>query len=183
MHRIRFAGLAAVLLLAACGSTPQSAPKVPSLASAPPSAPATKGGETTAGRPQIRLDSTEDETVALWDTYADCLVKHGVKELTGDGMAPAIGTHRPLDQSGEPKAAYVACAGKKPLGPPELDENLNPNYAAQWNDNVQCLRKKGVKVHVTEPGSWTYDASDTVVPDNLPELEKQCLLETFGAKK
>jgi uncharacterized protein (UPF0254 family) len=83
MHRIRFAGLAAVLLLAACGSTPESAPKVASLASTGPSATATVagGGEATAGRPQIRLDSTEEEALALWDTYADCLVKNGVKEI------------------------------------------------------------------------------------------------------
>jgi len=186
MHRIRFAGLAAVLLLAACGSTPESAPGVASLASAPPSATGTipGGAEAAAGRPQIRLDSTEEETLAFWDTYADCLVKNGVKEIKDGGAAPAIGTgRRALDQSGEPKAAYVACASKKPLGPPELDENLNPNFAAQWNDNVQCLRKKGVMVHTTEPGSWTYDASDTAVPDNLAELEQECRLEAFSARK
>jgi hypothetical protein len=179
MHRIRLAGLAALLLLGACATTEKSAPEVPSLAGTTPSASA-----PAAGRPQIRLDSTEDETLALWDTYADCLVKHGVKELKGEGMAPAIGTgRRVLDRSGEPKAAYVTCEPKKPLGPPELDENLNPNYAAQWNDNVQCLRKKGLMVHVTEPGSWTYDSSDTAVPDNAAELEKECLLEAFSAKK
>jgi hypothetical protein len=38
-------------------------------------------------------------------------------------------------------------------------------------------------VHVTKPGEWTYDSSDTPVPENQQQLERQCMLEAFGAKK
>jgi hypothetical protein len=173
----------AVLLVGACSSPAPHDAQVASLASAaPPSAAATTATDST--RPQLRLDSSDAEHDRLFTIYDDCLVAHGVKVLTGgSGEAAAVpsrGGHRPLDQSGEPKAAYVACAGKLPLQPPELDEDKNPNYAAQWNDNVRCLRSHGLMVHVTEPGSWTYDSSDTVIPDNESALEKSCLIEAFG---
>jgi hypothetical protein len=95
----------------------------------------------------------------------------------------AAGPGRRLDQSGEPKSAYVACKNKLPLQPPELDEDKNPNYAQQWNDNVRCLRRNGMKVHVTNPGEWTWDDSNGVVPANEAALEKACILEAFGGKK
>jgi len=176
------AAVLAALLLGACGSHPQSKKEVATLTggSPTPSASAAADGQ----RPQLRLDTTDEERDRLFAVYNDCLVAHGVKVLTGReqaGAAPVTdGSHRALDQSGEPKAAYVACAGKLPAQPPELDQDKNPNYNAQWNDNVKCLRAHGLMVHVTKPGEWTYDSSDTVVPDNEAELEKSCLLEAFG---
>jgi hypothetical protein len=171
----------AVLLVGACSSPVPHDAQVASLTSA---APTTAAATTDSKRPQLRLDTTDEERDRLFTAYDDCLVSHGVKVLTGRSgqaaAAPAQDGHRALDQSGEPKAAYVACAGALPLQPPELDEDKNPNYAAQWNDNVKCLRAHGLMVHVTKPGEWTYDSSDTVVPDNEPELEKSCLLEAFG---
>ncbi|GAA1645637.1 hypothetical protein GCM10009828_088160 [Actinoplanes couchii] len=142
------------------------------LASAAPAA--TTSAASSAGRPQLRLDTGDDEENRIWAAYNDCLVAKGVKVL-----AESEGARR-IDQSGEPKAAYVACQGKLPLPPPELDEALNPDYAAQWNDNVACLRAHGLKVHVTGPGSWTYDSADVVVPGNESQIQHDCLIETFG---
>jgi hypothetical protein len=179
----------AVALLGACGSTPPEAPKIATLTSAGPSAPA---APAAAGRPgntggeqgvRARLDSTEQEQIKIVEQYQECLFQNGVKEVADDGgPRPAGKSKRILDESGEPKSAYVACAGKKPLPPVELDENANPNFAAQWEDNVRCLRAHGLKVHTTEPGSWTYDSANTEVPDNQAQLERDCLLEAFGGK-
>ena len=178
--------VAAALLLGACAATPQPAapPKVATLASAGPSAKPTTAAATATGKGiRLRLDSTEDEQIKLVENYQECLFQNGVKEVADDGRPrPAGKTKRLLDESGEPKSAYAACAGKKPLPPAELDENANPNFAAQWEDNVRCLRRHGLKVHTTEPGSWTYDSSDVSVPDNQEQLEKDCLREAFGAK-
>ena len=171
---------AAVLALGACSPSPggTSAPDVATLASTPvrttTSTPAKTGGQ----RPQLRLDTSDEERGRLFTAYDDCLVGHGVKVVL-DQPGPAGG--RRLDDSGEPKSAYTACAVRLPLQPPELDPDVNPKFAEQWNDNVRCLRKHGFKVHVTEPGSWTYDSSDVVTPPNGDQIEKDCEREAFGA--
>ncbi|BCY05386.1 hypothetical protein [Actinoplanes sp. L3-i22] len=167
--------LTAVLLLGACSSPAASTGDVATLAS---TAPTVAKSEKSDSRPQLRLDTSDAEAAQYWTAYDDCLVANGVKANPVDQPGPA-GPGRRLDQSGEPKSAYVACAGKLPKQPPELDEDINPNYAAQWNDNVKCLRAHGLKVHVTEPGSWTYDSSDVVIPPNETQLEHDCLLEAF----
>jgi len=172
---------AALLALAACSSPSHdtSAPGVASLASEPPPAKvAAKTPAKTGARPQLRLDTSDEERNRLFTAYDDCLVGHGVKVVL-DQPGP-VGARR-LDDSGEPKAAYTACANRLPLQPPELDEDLNPKFAEQWNDNVRCLRKHGFKVHVTEPGSWTYDSSDVVTPADGDQIEKDCMREAFGA--
>ncbi|MFI6078362.1 hypothetical protein ACIA5C_43235 [Actinoplanes sp. NPDC051343] len=175
MRHLRLLSLAPLFLAAAC-SSPAAAPQVASLASAAPSASAPA---SAPARPQLRLDTSDTESSRLFTAYDDCLVAHGVKVNPVDQAGPA-GPGRRLDQSGEPKSAYVACQYKLPLQPPELDEDKNPNYAAQWNDNVKCLRAHGMMVRVTKPGEWTWDSSDTVVPDNESELEHTCTLEAFG---
>jgi hypothetical protein len=175
MTKLRIIGAASLLALAACGSTPQAAGQVATLTSAAPvTSSAAPVAPAAAGRPQLRVDTSDEEAEKLQRAYEDCLLSHGAKKTTA-----RVSTGR-VDMSGEPKAAYAACAKKQPLQPPELDEDQNPNFAAQWNDNVKCLRAHGLMVHVTEPGSWTYDTSDTAIPENSAELEKSCLLEAFG---
>jgi hypothetical protein len=182
--------IAATALLGGCGGAKASAqqPDVASLSSAAPTKagqPATPAKGASEQGTRLRLDSTEEEQIRLLEDYRECLFQHGVKERPKNqtGAAPAGTTKRNLDDSGEPKSAYVACAAKKPLPPVELDENANPNFAAQWEDNVRCLRAHGLKVHTTEPGSWTYDSSDVQIPDNQQQLEHDCLREAFGGKK
>ncbi|MFI9639111.1 hypothetical protein ACIG87_03450 [Micromonospora sp. NPDC051925] len=189
-HITRLASAVTVLaLLTACssqsdskGATDGTKPQVATLTSAPATtAPRVAAAEGV----QMRLDTTDEETARYWDVYQDCLLDHGVKRQTDTGgVSAGVGSKGVLlDRSGEPKAAYVACAARKPLEPIELDPARNPNFAAQWQENVRCLREHGLKVHVTKPGEWTWDSSDTGVPDNEAEIEKQCIVETFGAKK
>lgn len=170
--------IAGALFLGACHQASAASPQVASLDSAPASDPSATGSAAVSGRPQLRLDTSDQEAQRLWTVYNDCLVGHGVKVLVDLGDKG-----RRIDQSGEPKSAYTACAGKLPQQPPELDADRNPNFAAQWNDNVKCLRAHGLMVHVTNPGEWTYDSADTVVPADEDAIEKDCLLEAFGAKK
>ncbi|MBM2614434.1 hypothetical protein JIG36_02530 [Actinoplanes sp. LDG1-06] len=169
----------AALLAGACSSAPPTQDQVATLSS--PAASSAPAKNTT--RPQLRLDTSDEEAQRYWTAYDDCLVANGVKVNVVDQAGPAGNDVRRLDQSGEPRSAYKACAGKLPLQPPELDEDINPHYASQWNDNVRCLREHGLMVHVTNPGEWTYDDGDNPLPANQDELEESCLLEAFGGKK
>ncbi|MCU7729365.1 hypothetical protein ODJ79_37095 [Actinoplanes sp. KI2] len=179
------AAVAAVLALGACGQSATDGGKntaggdekqVASLSSPAPAAH--QSAESGGQRPQLRLDTSDAERDRLDNIYDDCLVAHGVKVNTA--RTNAAGGKRSLDQSGEPKQAYTACLAKLPLQPPELDEDKNPNFAAQWNDNVKCLRAHGLKVHVTQPGEWTYDDDNTPEPPDVDQLQKACILEVFG---
>jgi len=182
MLKPRIAFVATVLALAACGSPADTGgDQVATLASATPTT-ASPAASVTAGRPQLRLDTSTEEANRLWTAYDQCLIKHGVKTNTERAGAVGSGPGVDLDDSGEPKAAYTACAVKLPRQPPELDADINPNFAQQWNDNVKCLRAHGLMVHVTNPGEWTYDSSDGQVPENAAEIEKTCVLEAFGGK-
>ena len=199
-HRIA-AGLAAVTLLAValagCGGgadkdTASGTGDIASLTT--PSAPtsATPAGGAANPRPQLRLDTTEEEEQQLWETYKICLHEHGVKKNDGRSAgAVGTGTGLSLDQSGEPKAAYVACANKLPLQPPELDRARNPNYASQWNDYVQCLRGHGWKIHsLPDSTGWTWDDGVADPTNGLEvggpaykKVDRDCTMEIFGAKK
>ena len=177
--------LAASLAVALAGCSPGTrAPGVATLASAAPTAKGAQNPSSAASatdqRPQLRLDTSDEERDRLFAAYDDCLVGHGVKVVAVREAAPA-GAKRRLDDSGEPKSAYLACANKLPQQPRELDPDANPKFAEQWNDNVRCLRKNGIKVHVTEPGEWTYDDSGFVIPPNQEQIEQKCIQEAFGA--
>ncbi|WP_213012494.1 hypothetical protein [Paractinoplanes toevensis] len=173
MRKIVLALTGAVALGGCSATTPVAAPEVATISSPPPasSAPADT-------RPQLRLDTSDEERDRLYTAYDDCLVGHGVKVLV---TVPGPQGARRLDDSGDPKSAYLACASKLPLQPRELDEASNPNFAAQWNDHVRCLRKHGIKVHVTKPGEWTWDSDTNVHPPNEDQIEQDCIREAFGA--
>ncbi|MCX5070698.1 hypothetical protein OOJ91_33170 [Micromonospora lupini] len=199
----RHVGLAALTLLAAVlagcggatsdagtGSTAGSTADVASLATASAAPGVSASGAAGTGRPQLRLDMNEDDKQRLWNTYDYCLRDHGVKEnKERSAGAPRGSGIISLDQSGEPKAAYVACADKLPLQPPELDEEKNPNYVSQWNDYVQCLRGRGMKIHSLPDGSgWTYDDGVADPSGGLKgaaydKAEKECTMEAFHGGK
>lgn len=193
---------AAVLLtcvvLSACGGaeaeTSGGSGDIASLVTSAPTNSAGAGQKAAdTGRPQLRLDMSEEEGERLWTTYKVCLRDHGVAVIQrgagGPGAVAPDGSTNPLslDQSGEPKEAYVACANKLPLQPPELDPEKNPEYADQWNDFIRCLRGHGIKMHATSPGNATWD--DDVDGDSgagradLGKIEKECTMEVFGGKK
>lgn len=178
--------LAGALALGACGASEPATDDVATLRSATPAATTStaSAAATPAAddeRPQLRLDTSDQERDRLQTIYDDCLVAHGVKAVTVSppGEKPA---RRLLREEG-PKSAFVACGSKLPRQPPELDPDRNPRYATQWNDWVRCMRGHGVLLHATGPGDATWDSDDTPIPDNYDELEKSCNLEVFGGKK
>ncbi len=173
--------------LTACGASGTGAAggKQGDVATLSSSGPATPTASADAGRPQFRLDMTEDEKNQIWTTYKICLKDHGVKPLQGRPGPSGPGNGLLLDDSGEPKSAYLACANKLPLQPPELDPAKNPDFPQQWNDYVKCLRGRGLKVHATGPGEWTYDEDSTSASDSaaLTKAEHECTMEVFGGRK
>lgn len=134
------------------------------------------GTTTDKGRPQLRLDTSDEESNRLWQRYMRCLKDNGVEMLEING-ALAI-----ADQYGkEPAAAYKKCEVKMPLQPPELDEDKNPRYREQWSAQVRCMQKRGMKIKET-PDGWTYTSSDGPgVPESEQKtIERECQKEAFG---
>jgi hypothetical protein len=183
---------AALMFLAACGGTPEQAPPVASLPSAAPSAaqPTVAGTSGPAGSGstsgvRLRLDTSDAEEARLWEEWKSCMFANGGKELTA-GMGAQVGTsNRLIDVENSPREAHEKCQAKQPLPPVELDERTNPNYAAQWQEMIRCLRKNGLMVHSDKPGEWTYDSSDNsgIGVDTQESLQDRCMLEVFSGKK
>jgi hypothetical protein len=179
---------AGLLALAACGSSDNSAP--PQVAALPSSgassanqAPTTT---VTAGRPQERLDDSPQQHEALIHAWDVCLLANGA---TTEGATGVAGDREAIKEP-IPKQAYDACMSKEPLGPPELDPSLNPNYRQDWLADISCLRSHGVMVHLTQDTSagpnglaWTFDDNAPPLPSNESQIEDQCELSAFSGKK
>jgi hypothetical protein len=179
-----------LVAVAACaGSGEDRDQGVASLASA---VPGTSGTSTPAAadpieakRPQLRLDSTEEEAKRLRFAYWACLQTHGVKMDTA-----RVGTSKaqaPPFMSGpnsrEPAEAYKACLVKMPLMPPELDRDRNPDYVDQHHAYVKCLNARGM--HVTElpdASGWTYADNDQPAESVRNKIDKDCTMEAFGGR-
>ncbi|MFJ4987387.1 hypothetical protein ACIP9H_26710 [Streptomyces sp. NPDC088732] len=197
--------LAALAGLTACGGTadPSAERQVASLpasdAPAPPAGDAdgtgtgteTQAGTGDAGPPQMRLDDTDERRNRLIRAWDDCLVAHGA-QTGGPGPAGPVREGQPLNLVEPiPDSAKRPCAGKLPLGPKEENPALNPHYRENAQARVQCLRAKGVMVHLVKDTSvypnglgYTYD-DDYVENDPVGEsaIEHACELEAFSGKK
>jgi hypothetical protein len=186
--------VAAFALLTACSTPADDAQQVASL----PERSGTSAGATTTsaaseeGRPQLRLDSSDEEVDLAWQGYYLCLEANGHKMLNGrtDEHAGPAGDQSVTspdmnDDSPASVAAEKACANKLPLQPPELDESKNPHYLDDYHEYMTCLTDGGLKVHPIEPfgTGWTYDdgVTQTLTEDAQQKLEHDCQLEAFRA--
>ncbi|HEX4222110.1 MAG TPA: hypothetical protein VHZ97_07105 [Pseudonocardiaceae bacterium] len=180
--------MASLVTLAACsGGGDSAAPQVASL----PSSGSSSAGQAptttvTAGRPQERLDDSPQQHEALIHAWDVCLLANGA---TSEGATGELGDRTPIKEP-IPKQAYTACLSKEPLGPPELDPNLNPNYRQDWLADISCLRSHGIMVHLTQDTSagpnglaWTFDDNSPPLPANEGQLENTCELSAFAGKK
>ncbi|MFD8720207.1 hypothetical protein ACFV2H_19880 [Streptomyces sp. NPDC059629] len=186
-----------LLALTACGAggAAHSTAGVASLPSSPgktgsqaSSAPA----ETSAsGRPQQRMDDTEERRAQLIYAWNSCLVDHGAHwndaRAAAAGIAP--GGKSAVVADPVPEAAKKACMNKLPVGPPEENPNLNPHYADDMKADVACLRAHGYQVHLTKDTSddpkglgWTYDDGATGPAANAT-VEHTCEMQAFAGKK
>ncbi|MEU5347157.1 MULTISPECIES: hypothetical protein [unclassified Streptomyces] len=129
-----------------------------------------------AGRPQLRLDTSQEEEDRLFNVWASCIHEHGVpmQDIVKDGKKVPDNSHRAYP------AAAKACIGKQPVGPPELDRAKNPHYMDDFRAQIACLHKAGVKVEPMADGEgYSFPAGEVKVP-NLTELEQRCLVEAFS---
>ncbi|WP_116215315.1 hypothetical protein [Streptomyces olivoreticuli] len=137
-----------------------------------------ENADAEKGRPQLRLDSSQEEEARLWNAYNACLKTNGVEmqPRPGGGEGPAEG--------GEPKAAYDKCQVKMPLLPPEMDEKKNPQYLDNFRDWVRCINSKGVPVKGKPDGSgWEYAGESGKSETEVNKIANDCKVETFGGGK
>jgi hypothetical protein len=183
---------AATALLGACSAQQTEAPQVASLPQHSTSATTSVTAADEAGRPQLRLDSSQEEVDLAWQNYYRCLQDHGHKMLNGrtdEHAGPAgdgtVTSPDMEDDSPQSIAAQKACANKLPLQPPELDQTKNPHYLDDYHEYMTCLTDGGLKVHPIEPfgSGWTYDegVTQTLSDDAQQKLEHDCQLEAFSA--
>ncbi|GGM23657.1 hypothetical protein GCM10010129_80090 [Streptomyces fumigatiscleroticus] len=144
-----------------------------------------------AKRPQLRLDSSQEEIDQLWDAYWACLQTHGVPMNTmrvdrpGE-QAPPVDDPKVADRY---KAQYHACLYKLPLQPVEERPETNPHYADDYRAYVGCLKATGLKIHEVfdsdgSPAGWSYDEDFPKDSVDLPtdKVDNDCRLEAFGGK-
>ncbi|MEU1620309.1 hypothetical protein ABZ479_23750 [Streptomyces sp. NPDC005722] len=177
---------------AAHDAEPQVASLPPSgSASAPDGSPVASGAQADSGnRPQLRLDDSPERRARLIKAWDKCLLANGAK-TGGAGAAAPPGEEQPLFIAEPvPEGAKRACADKLPLAPPELDPALNPRYRQDWQEDVKCLRSKGIKVHLVNDTSdgpngltWTYDDDYVGTGQDTSKIEHDCEMEAFGGNE
>ncbi len=191
--------------LVACGAAEPTGQRVASLPDSPIAASPADGGTASAGgdptakssddtdpsesaRPQRRLDDSPEREAALWHTYDQCLLDNGAQPnkgrqaaASGAGDGEVISILEPV-----PTRATQACQRLLPLLPPELDPALNPAYHDDFVAWVNCMRKRGMPVHVSQDTgdptaiSWTYDSENSAVPKDADTITDECQLQAFG---
>ncbi|HEV7973588.1 hypothetical protein [Amycolatopsis sp.] len=169
---------ASIAVLSACGGQPAGQPQVASLPSASAPAP-TSSTVDESQRPQLRLDDTDEEIKQAWAGYNSCLKEHGHKVIAARGDSPDQNDNSPAG-----KAATVACKGKLPLQPPEMDAGKNPRFLDDYRDWITCLNQKGVPVKATDPpgSGWTYTAQPKMSATASRKIELDCKMEAFSGK-
>ncbi|MEU1185243.1 hypothetical protein ABZ464_48085 [Streptomyces sp. NPDC005820] len=168
-------GVACLVVLTACGggggnddADKSGKGEVASLDS-----PAAGGGSASASadpdadRPQIRLDSTNEEVNRMYDAWLACLKEHGAAEKY---------KRKPNDPS------VLACKGKEPLDPPELDPAKNPDYADDTRAMVKCMKGHGIKAMVVN-GQWGLETGDEINRPYYNEYVIDCQVKAFGGDK
>jgi hypothetical protein len=147
-HLLRGVVLGAALLglsaVAGCTSQPSrsdtgKSDQVATIAGASAAASSAAPAGRTDGA-MVRIDMTQAETDALYDTYYACLRAHGVRMLTKGGHQV------PAQEEKDAPAGYRACKAKEPYLDPLLDKTKNPHYADQFRDWLACMNRNGVEV-------------------------------------
>lgn len=150
------------------------------------------GDDALAARPQVRLDDSPEREAALWNTYDQCLLDNGAQANDGRqaGPAPATGgREKILVLQPVPEKAKEACADLEPLGPVELDPDLNPDYHDDMVAWVTCMQERGMPVHLSKDtadpsiAAWTYDDSNAKLPDDAMTIEEDCKYAAFGGDR
>lgn len=141
---LRGAGLAVLVVMAGCSTSPEPDDRVATLETTGSAPPSVSNVPPAEARPRERLDMTPDEREELHKTYVQCLAENGFDTVEHKKKAATTpGEPSPADQAAW-AAAEAACIGAKPLPPWEYDL-LNPESADFVHAVVRCLRDKGVR--------------------------------------
>lgn len=195
-------GLAALLVLTACGGgdsdksatevaslptsaatpkDPAAAPVVPAAPGGSGAAPATSAGGGASdgpvgGRPQRRLDTSEEEEKRMWAAYNACLTAKGVDTQQSGSEAGEIARNKRYARE------FKECEIKLPLLPPEMDPKSNPKYNDGMRDWVKCMTARGVKTKLVS-GGWEYLEAPAMSQAQQLKIEQECKMEAFGGKR
>ncbi|MFG2374916.1 hypothetical protein ACGFY9_25985 [Streptomyces sp. NPDC048504] len=189
-HRNRSAVLAglgaaaALSLLVACGGSDSggdsSASKGKGVASI--DSPSASGASASAsaakesGRPQLRVDSTDEERTRLYQIWTNCLHDHGVPA----GHKPGSTEWSLAASPGKYPAAMNACVSKRPIEPPEEDPATNPHYMDDFRTYIKCLNDGGLKVKGLADGSgWNFDGESSLTEAQRSKLDKDCEVKAY----
>ena len=146
-------GSTAVVLLSACsGGSAAQDPQVASIQSPAGGAAATRSATAAADpRPQLRVDSSEEEHIRFQNAYASCLKQQGVPTYKkGQWMFANA------DSSDFP-AAFKTCHSKQPRQPAAQDPARNPNYEQDNRHWIKCINQKSPVIKIRQtPDGWTY---------------------------
>ncbi|MCE0535528.1 hypothetical protein LWF15_08400 [Kineosporia rhizophila] len=203
LHPLLRAGLGAVFittlltnLLTACSSASDSegaadSGQVASVAQPSGREDAGKNADPSksAGKaPQRRLDSTEEETLGMFQPYLQCLKDNEVPiQRVGTGgkvpMSDPSWLYYPSVDTADYPAAEKECDPIRPLMPRELDPKTNHDFMKDFRAQIECLEANGVKVTGLPDGSgFTY--RDGYQPDEeAHKIEEDCQMKAFGGKE
>jgi hypothetical protein len=192
-------GVACLGALVGCGTSASPKASEASVATGQkPGQASSPAGNTAAAaneaRPQLRLDSTDEERWALRQTWYQCLRTNGapVSEVPADKRIPYAkpGDLMPqiqgyLDTDPRFTEPRKKCAAKEPLEPAELDPRRNPKYAAQWDKMMACLRATGGEVtefkeHDGIHNGYTFNAMEKNI--DADAVMRNCQMKAFGSR-
>jgi hypothetical protein len=120
--------------------------------------------DSDAGRPQIRLDSTQEEVNRMYDAWSACLEENGAQHG---------------GKTREDAPAVKACTSKEPLDPPELDPAKNPDYSDDVRLMIKCMNGHGIKSVATD-GGWGLEDGASMNAPNFNEILTDCQVRAFG---
>lgn len=138
-----------------------------------------------AGRPQLRLDTTLEEEVRMYQGYLRCLKDQGVDiprsgGKGGEDIDPNSLWFPGENVAEEHPAAEKKCLSKRPLPPSELDPKKNPNYMTDYREWIECNNRRGLEVDPLPDGSgWNYKDGGNV-PENAEQIDSECRIEAFS---
>ncbi|MEZ0091949.1 hypothetical protein [Streptacidiphilus sp. EB129] len=154
---------------AAAGSGAVASIPAPGASGATPAPPTT---DPDSGRPQIRLDSSQDDINRMYAAHTACLTQKG-------------GPDAVLQWKQNPNTpAGRACLSKLPLDPPELDPAKNPHYSDDLRTMVQCMNSHGIQSEAVPDGSgWALVHGGDLGAPNFGTAVSTCQVQAFGGNK
>lgn len=158
-------------------SKEEAAPQVATLASAPAPA-ASASADANDQRPLVRLDASNEETDALYKTWADCLVKEGGPKYK-DYRFYAKG-----DVPDDPSARKVVAACLS-LQPEHFVERYKRQDLSGFKDAnrrmYKCAKDKGYKLTAPDPETGQFGLTEiTSLGDWGSEGIAECEREAYA---